>query len=160
MPFVEFYNAHDRLWKQRWSTIQPLADPGLVRELATKTNFSVASARRGDHLLYVEEWFRKCYGFLPKVTITKTSAEKLHMGADILLDDGNPVADEYRSLNGGATTKLTFIQSPWNRGRGYETIPGIRVVADTNSGIRAILRDAEMKREAPAMEDRTKVLGR
>ncbi|MDE1865638.1 MAG: hypothetical protein KGH94_03325 [Candidatus Micrarchaeota archaeon] len=149
MSLDEYHKLYDKIWTQRWWGIKPSIGSKDLSALASSHNVEIVTARPTTHEPFVNCWLNAHFpGISLNLKITPRSEEKVHMGYDILLDDGNPVAEEM-IRNGNGRTRLILIEQPWNMKEHYESrSPKIEAVKDLQEGISLLLRRAGNNRAA------------
>lgn len=140
----DFFRMHDEIWTRNWRDIKPAVSQELLFELMKRYDVDILTQRMVwvDHRSHLTDWLKLNFpdsGL--NIRIVKSSEEKIHSGYDILIDDGNPVAEELIKQNGNSAVILFLVQQPWNRNGDYgNRSPNIIPVENLGAGIRELIR--------------------
>lgn len=120
MPKEKFFEMYHSLWNDKWKEIKPSVTDEELIKLLEHYDVDLVTHRGNGTVKSLESWLKLYYPNIKfNIVAVDSPEEKLKLPYDIYVDDGNPLADAMAHVRD--KHKLLFlIESPWNRGKGYE----------------------------------------
>ncbi len=145
MSKEEFYELYGVVWGRHSHSIAPTVDAGLMARLLEGHDVGFLTHRDEGGRHQVVSWGERNFpGLNIGVRCVAAAELKLFAGYSTLVDDGNPLAEEFIRLEGQSsmsTRTLILVEQPWNVERRYwKRSSNIIPVKDLGSGIELLLR--------------------